>query len=425
MFIKKINKYLSITLLIMLCLGLIGCIERETPDPQPIPIDTRYTDQLKLTTPWEGKNFLTQGIGEARLSQTVDGDTAHFRVDGTNVTVRFLSINTPESTGRIDPWGKAASKFVGDILKSATTIVLEAEEVGKPAQLDTTGRRYLGYVWYRVGENEDLRLLNLEIVEQCYSQFTGVRTDTKYGDIFHDAQAKSYLTKQRVFGQKDPDYDYTNETIELTIAEIKKNFDQYSGGSRLKVSATVMRVNGSNLYLQDIDETFNEETNEYERAAMYLYSGFGSGLSVLKVGTEISFKCQIVENETYGRQLTNPTEVRIIANSDGKEVDIFTIPNAVNSLADYEGHVVRLENVLVKSKTQPNETGAYTFTVQLQNGANINIRVDGATFPKYPFDDVIINERYDVIGGVSKFHEAYQIMLGNRTGFQQNDLIKK
>ena len=42
-------------------------------------LDTSYTDNLKLEKSFEGKSFLTNGIGEVELGQLVDGDTAHFR----------------------------------------------------------------------------------------------------------------------------------------------------------------------------------------------------------------------------------------------------------------------------------------------------------------------------------------------------------
>ena len=421
---KKYKKFLSVGLFIVLCLGLIGC-KKDPGDEQPREIDTRYTDELKLATPYVGKNFLTDGIGVVTLSQNVDGDTAHFRSTN-SFTVRFLSINTPESTGRIDPWGKAASKFVADILSKATTIVLESEEINKPAVLDATGKRYLAYVWYKLSDTADFRLLNLEIVEQCYSQFTGNRGEARYGDIFHNANIKSYQTKKRIFGERDPNYDYSNNLIELTIAELKQNFEEYSGGSQLKITARVMRLNGSNIYLEDIDETFIDATKEYGKAGIYMFSGYGTGLSShLKPGQIISFKCQVVDNNTYGRQLTNPKEVRILENNEGLEVEVMTIPNSVHLLRDYEGFVVKLENVLVTGKTPAGADGSYTIYCKRENGDNINIRIDGSTHPKYPYEDVIIDARYDVIGGVSKFNETYQIMIGNKTNLQENDLLKK
>ncbi len=427
----KINifkKTLGIFLLLVLSFTLIGCNDEEIPKE----INTDYTDALKLEEDYTNKSFLEYGIGEVTLTQVVDGDTAHFTDKKTNrrFTARFLAINTPESTGRIEAWGKTASGFVKDILleaKDGGNIVLESEEIGKKAELDTTGGRYLAYVWYRFSPDEDLRLLNLEIVEECYSKFTNDISSSKYGSTFNLAHLKSYEVEKRVYGELDPNFDYSNEIFEVTIAEIKNNFESYEGGSRLKLQAQVMRLSGDNLYLQDIAETFNEETNVYEKAGIYMFSGYGSGLGKLKVGAVITLECQIVNNETYGKQLTNPKDVRIVENRDGFDVDVTLVPSEVTTLAEYEGYVVKLENVKVTGKQQPDKdnSGAYTIYAEMANGAKIDLRIDKAAYPKIENSSIEIGAIYDVIGGVSKFNDGFQIMLANSNGYALNDLVKK
>ena len=68
------------------------------------------------------------GIGEVKLVRPVDGDTARFRdpIAGVEFSLRYLGIDTPESTWQKDPWGKAASDYSKQRLNAATTIVLEA-----------------------------------------------------------------------------------------------------------------------------------------------------------------------------------------------------------------------------------------------------------------------------------------------------------
>ena len=84
------------------------------------------------------------------MLRSVDGDTTHFTDKNKNtIKLRYLGVNTPESTGRIAPWGKQASVFVKNKLENAYSIVIEAENVGNPPETDTTGDRYLGYVWYK------------------------------------------------------------------------------------------------------------------------------------------------------------------------------------------------------------------------------------------------------------------------------------
>lgn len=63
---------------------------------------------------------------------TVDGDTAKFKIEDIETTVRFLSIDTPESvhpTKDVEPYGIEASNRVKQLLDDASVIRLEYEDV--------------------------------------------------------------------------------------------------------------------------------------------------------------------------------------------------------------------------------------------------------------------------------------------------------
>lgn len=62
---------------------------------------------------------------EVTVDRVVDGDTAWFFIDGKSTKVRFLYIDTPESTKEIEPYGKEASEFTKKQLTNAMTIELE------------------------------------------------------------------------------------------------------------------------------------------------------------------------------------------------------------------------------------------------------------------------------------------------------------
>ncbi|RHM60136.1 MULTISPECIES: thermonuclease family protein [Coprobacillaceae] len=67
---------------------------------------------------------------EVTLNRCVDGDTAWFNIDGKKTKVRFLYIDTPESTKTIEPYGKEASRYVKTQLENAQTIELEYNPEG-------------------------------------------------------------------------------------------------------------------------------------------------------------------------------------------------------------------------------------------------------------------------------------------------------
>jgi micrococcal nuclease len=422
-------------ILVLFLLGIgftfVAC-DKELIDDDPIitveDLTTKYTDGLKLTETYASKDFLTQGIEAVTLLRVVDGDTTHFlNAEGETIKIRFLGINTPESTGTIAPWGKKASSYSKIKLMNATEIVIESEVLNQAAELDSTGGRYLGYVWYRPNANEDLRLLNLEIIEQCFSYFTG-DPGTKYGTTFQSAFREAYATDLRVFGETDPDYNYSTTVMEITIAELRNNYSSYSTGTRLKMTVRVVRMIGDSLFVEDLEPTYNEDTGVTAKSAIFLYHSFVSGLGNYQPGHVISLECQASDDETYGAQLVSPKSLRTIQTAS--EYTVTDIPEAVTNLEAYEGFVVRVSEFLVNHVSGESDSGAFTIYGTMKNGSELMIRIDADVSPAIPQTFPQVGSKYDVIGGVSKYVNAYeenavfyQIKLGNLTAETMSDFV--
>ena len=234
------KKILTMLLLFSLSLVIVACSNGENNGEEvPTELDTRLTDGLRLDRDPEGKNFFEDGIAYAELATCIDGDTTRFIVNGQNISVRYLAVDTPESTGAIEPWGFAASNFVCEILENAETIVLEAEV---PNQTGNYGR-HLGYVWY------DGRLLNLELIELAYSSAQGVG-GLKYADELRAAEEKARPTNLRIWGEEDPDY--SDEAIIIDYNELYENRDHYIG-KKITIEAYVSSVGGGTATLMNED----------------------------------------------------------------------------------------------------------------------------------------------------------------------------
>lgn len=162
-----------------------------------LPLTHHVSDTVTMDFEYAGKSFIEDGVGEVILVSATDGDTARFKdpITGKTFPVRFLGIDTPESTIEKDPWGKAASNYTANKLYNAQTIVLEAEGA-RTESYD----RYLAFVWV------DGKLLNLQIVEQAYSNSTLI--NSKYEEYFIEASAFAKKTGRRFYGETDPGYDY-------------------------------------------------------------------------------------------------------------------------------------------------------------------------------------------------------------------------
>lgn len=420
----KKRKILYSFLALFLAFFLVACGEKEYNFP------TKHTDELRLETEYENKTFLEAGIELVTLLQAIDGDTAHFQ-DAAKRTlkVRFLGINTPESTGQIAPWGNQASAFTKSKLENAFEIVIEAEVIGQAPEIDATGSRYLAYVWYRPSKNAEFRNLNLELIEQCYTFFTGLEDNLKYGDTFKKAYTTVYPKKLRVFGEPDPDFDYNVAEREVSIAELKYFLSSFSTGTNLKITARVVRLVGNSMFIEDVEEKFIEDAGKSIKGGIFLYHSFVSALGKYEPGDIISFNCQASDSETYGFQLVNPRNLRRIEEGDGSDVEIQNLPEDVTSLKDYEGLVVRINEFTVTGiGNQNEETKAFTIFGTLKNGTSIQVRVDADTSPKLAYSSPKKDETYTVVGGVSRFVDfyndgevIYQIKLGNQKGIGLND----
>lgn len=254
------------------------------------PVD--YVEKLKLDMSSE---TLKQ---EVTVKNYVDGDTTHFNVphsvaEGGVLKARYLAIDTPESTGKIEAYGKKAATFTKEKLSGASSIIVESDN-GKWNR-DSTNTRYLVWVWYKPSENADYRNLNLEILQNGLAVASATGSN-RYGSVCLDALGQAKVLKLNVHsGEKDPDM-YYGEAIELTLRELRCNIEKYNG---IKVAFEgIVTVNNNNgVYVEEYDP----ETGLYY--GIYVYYGFGlsgEGLDVLSVGNRSRIVGTLQLYETAG-----------------------------------------------------------------------------------------------------------------------------
>lgn len=113
------------------------------------------------------------------LDKCVDGDTASFNINGEIKTVRFLAIDTPESTNKKEYYGKEASDYTCNYLKNANNIKLELD-----ANSDEYDRYNRLLAWVFV----DDKLLQNEIIKNGYGKVAYIYGDYKYTDILYESE---------------------------------------------------------------------------------------------------------------------------------------------------------------------------------------------------------------------------------------------
>ncbi len=281
---KFICKTLALLLLFCLTVSLVACDnnnsggEEQTTDAPNLEF-VDYASDLKLDMNTASKKL------EVTVHQYVDGDTTHFNVPSDVMPngvfkARYLAINTPESTGQIEEWGKAASAFTRQKLSEATSIVIESED-GK-WNADSTGGRYLVWVWYKTDKDTEYRNLNLEILQNGLA-IASNSSQNKYGMWCTNAIKQAKAHKLYVYSkEKDPDF-YYGSAIELTLKELRVNPELYVGKD-VAFEGVVTKNGGVSVYVEE----FDQETNMYH--GIYVYYGYslnGTGLGILNVGNRV------------------------------------------------------------------------------------------------------------------------------------------
>lgn len=289
---KTLVKILSlVTALALLTASFAGCGEDAPKEQGETAAPTEFVDYAAELSLNMGSFTAKQ---EVTVKNFVDGDTVHFYVPesvmpGGVLKARFLAVNTPESTGKIEPWGKAASNFTKEKLKDAESIIIESDTSGWNP--DSTGNRYLVWIWYKTAEMTDYRNLNVEILQNGLAIASNSNNNI-YGSICTSALSQAQTHKLKVFsGQKDPDF-YDGAAVELTLRELRTNIESYRD-ILVAFDCVISSNSNDTVYV----EQYDPETDMYYGISVYYgNSGVGGdGLKILTIGN----KARIVGKVQY------------------------------------------------------------------------------------------------------------------------------
>ena len=382
----------------------------------------------------------------------VDGDTTHFNIDhpafdGGILKARYLGINTPESTGQIEPWGKKASTYTKEALSKATSIIVESDSA--QWNPDSTGDRYLVWVWYKTAEDTDYHCLNLEILQEGLA-VSSKSSDTAYADICVTILNQAVNHKLHVHSkEKDPDF-YYGAALPMTLKELKTNIESYKGKD-VSFEGVVVRNSNQTAYVEEYDE----ETGLY--FGIQIYYGFNLGFfgeEILSVGNrvlvvgsvqyyETGGTYQIADIKYHAMRPDDPENIQKISDGhegayaevsakdllNGKvEIDVTSVDEEGNETVETKtfdrgfltmhGSASLKDLVITKIYTTQNEDssnyGALSITCLAQDGTEVVLRTivlkdaDGKTITadKFPIGSVI-----DAKGVVDVYNGVYQLKV--------------
>lgn len=282
--LKKIRSLSCLLLVFVLLLSSLAACNNGSSDKSDTPGDTDaavieekdYASSIKLDMNSETVKE------EVSVKSFVDGDTTHFFIDESVsangiLKARYLAINTPESTGKVEEYGKKASEFTREKLSAATSIIIESDSASW--NLDSTGDRYLVWVWYKTDDMTDYRNLNIEILQNGLA-IASSSANNRYGEICIAAINQAKALKYHVYsGQKDPDFFY-GDAIELTLKELRTNIDSYNG-IKVAFEGVITKNNANCVYIEDYD---SESDMYYGISVYYGYGLNGQGLDIISIG---------------------------------------------------------------------------------------------------------------------------------------------
>lgn len=423
---KKSTCILLSLLLLLLCVPALAETPAEFVD---------YAGQLRL-------NMQSETVkAEVTVKTFIDGDTTHFNVPGGMtdsgvLKARYLAVNTPETTGKIEEYGKKAAAFTKEKLSSAVSIIVESDDA--KWNRDSTGDRHLVWVWYQPEEGAEYRCLNIELLQNglCIANSTA---NNRYGSTAMAALNQARTLKLNVHsGQKDPDF-YYGEAIELTLKELRTNLEAYNG---MKVAFSgVITMNSSNSVFL---ESYDAETDMYFGMSVYYGYGLsGKGLEILTVGNEARIVGTLQYYEAGGTWQVSGLTYRMMKPNDPGNIQklsdghsaayVLTEPDVfVNGQVTIQGeesestfsyaelamstsiemHGLTVKHVYTTDNEDSSSNGAMTLTCE-RDGVTVLVRTAVLTDAsgKLVTGDAFLGKTIDVRGVVDYYDGTHQVKV--------------
>ena len=170
------HKRLLLFLSILIIIGLVSISGREFKENKNnVGVIEKITSNIKV----DSSKFIP-----AEVVRIVDGDTMIASINGIEERVRFIGINTPESTIELEDYGKEASDYTTSKLKKGSTVYLE-KDISQRDKFD----RLLRYVWLSIPTSiseDELRdkLFNANLLINGYAEVATYPPDLRYVDDF-------------------------------------------------------------------------------------------------------------------------------------------------------------------------------------------------------------------------------------------------
>lgn len=185
-----------VTLILIILFSIIGFKSANNIQNNDIIItntSTNYNDTIV------DEKIDTSKFEKAYVKRVVDGDTIIATIDNTDYRVRFIGINTPESTTKIEEYGKEASNYTKEML-TGKTVYLE-KDVRNTDKYD----RLLRYVWLEIpnkitSDEINTKMFNAILLINGYAKLFTYQPDVKYVEYFKPLEEEARKNNTGLWG---------------------------------------------------------------------------------------------------------------------------------------------------------------------------------------------------------------------------------
>jgi micrococcal nuclease len=172
------------------------------PSGEPAPAESAKAAPSKPASQPNGSTKSAVKTLPAVVTRVVDGDTVHVSLkNGREEKVRFIGVDTPESTREVEPYGKEAAAYTMKRL-DGKTVYLELDT----GERDKYGR-LLAYVWLSPPKDDGeaqvrVKMFNAELLLAGFAQVMTVPPNVKYADLFAKLQREAREAEKGLWNPK-------------------------------------------------------------------------------------------------------------------------------------------------------------------------------------------------------------------------------
>ncbi len=435
-------------------------VDPDTPDPPPVVDPVDYAGELKLDFESETKKQ------EVKVRNFIDGDTTHFDpvtdsdlteynsadFAGTDgfIKARYIAVDTPESTGDIEKWGKTASKFTRGKLEKAVKIVVESDD-GR-WNIDSTGERYVLWIWYIPEGETEFRNLNVEILQNGLA-FASSTAQNRYGETAFAALNQARDQQLCIYspqGTVDENF-FEGDALPVDLKQLRFRVDNYVD-KKVSVDGVVVALLADGAFQTAYIEDYVEADGVAYGMAVFLGTSTSALSKVFTVGNTVHVIGTVTYYETGDTYQISGVHANAIRPRDDDSVitgtgevhfqeltanqisqDKLTMEFTVKGEGGEEtledvtinfgeavmGSSVSMTNLkVVSAYTTPkgDNTGAISLTCEQKNADGTTTRIVVRTLPLYENGELIPQSRYEgktinVKGIIDKYEGVYQVKV--------------